>query len=93
MFLESSRYYKVKTRQIITNDGRSVNSLTLRRIPMITGNETIVKENDKLDIISFRNYGNASMFWYISDANTELYAPNLVKNKTERVKTILVPEK
>lgn len=89
MFLESSRYFRQKTVEAVTKDGRQVKAITLRRLPVVSGNPTIIKGNDRLDIISHRQYGNATRFWRIADANTELHANELV-NETGRV--INVPE-
>jgi|SRR5215212_426045 len=100
MFLESSRYYKQKVVGITTKDGRAVKILTLRKPSSLSNREmkdTIVKGNDRLDIIAQTQYGNPTMFWYIADANTELQAKDLVSSsnsskKTKHVKTIKVPE-
>ncbi len=89
MFLESSRYYKQETVDAIIKGGRVVKALTLRRLPAVSGKATVIKGNDRLDIMSQRQYKDSTMFWHIADANTELEANNLVK-KTGR--TIIVPE-
>ncbi|MGH7901617.1 MAG: hypothetical protein ACRENZ_07755 [Thermodesulfobacteriota bacterium] len=89
MFLESSRYFKIKAVDVVTKDGRTVKVVTLRRLPVITGKPTVIKANDRLDIISQRQYNDPTMFWHIADANSELEANNLVK-KTVRI--ISVPE-
>lgn len=93
MFLESSRYYNQKTVNAHTKDGgRTVKALTLRRLPSVNGKDTIVKGNDRLDIIAQRTYGISTMFWHIADANTELQANDLLK-ATKYVRIIKVPEK
>lgn len=89
MFLESSRYFKVKTVDAITKDGQTVKALTLRRLPRTDGKLTRVKGDDRLDIIAQRQYNNPTMFWHIADANTELHANDLVK---ETGRTIKIPE-
>ena len=89
MFLETSRYYKVKKGTAKAKDGRIVPVVRLRRLPVVTGSATSVKENDQLDIIAQRRYDNPTMFWRIADANTELKANDLVK-KPGRI--INVPE-
>jgi ribosomal 50S subunit-recycling heat shock protein len=89
MFLESSRYYKQRTVDTVVKGGRIVKVLTQRRLTAVNGKATVIKGNDRLDIISQRQYKNSAMFWHIADANTELEANNLVK-KTGR--TIIVPE-
>jgi len=89
MFLNSSRYFKQKTRESVTRDGRRVTALSLRRLPIVKGNAVVIKGNDRLDIMSHRNYNNSTMFWHIADANTELQANDLVEQPG---RTIVVPE-
>lgn len=89
MFLESSRYYKLKTADIKTKNGRTVKAVTLRRLPSISGKPTVVKGNDRLDIMAQRRYNDPTMFWHIADTNTELEANDLVK---ETGRLIRVPE-
>lgn len=89
MFLESSRYFKQKTVDVVTRVERTVKVVTLRRLPVITGKPTVIKANDRLDIIAQRQYNGPTMFWHVADANSELEANNLVK-RTGR--TIIVPE-
>lgn len=89
MFLETSRYYKQKIVDTVAKEGRTVKAVTWRRLPDITGKPTVIKGNDRLDIMALRQYKNATMFWHIADANTELQANNLVKG-TGRI--IVVPE-
>ena len=89
MFLESSRYYQVRQDQAVTREGRAVKVVTLRRLPAVNGTPTIVKGNDRLDVMAQRLYGNSTQFWRIADANSELQANELVR-ETGRV--IEVPE-
>jgi len=89
MFLESSRYYKQETVDAVVKDNRVVKVLTLRRLPAVNGKATVIKGNDRLDIMSQRQYKDSTMYWHIADANTELEANNLVK-KIGRI--IFVPE-
>ncbi len=89
MFLESSRYHGVRTEEAMARDGRIVKVVALRRPPSIGGDPTTIKENDRLDIIAQRRYGDPAMFWHIADANTELQACDLV-DRAGRV--IDVPE-
>ena len=89
MFLESSRYYQVRQDQAVTREGRTVKVVTLRRLPDMSGTPTIVRGNDRLDVMAQRLYGNSTQFWRIADANSELQANDLVR-ETGRV--IEVPE-
>lgn len=89
MFLESSRYYKQETVGIVVNGNRVVKALTLRKLPTVSGKATVIKANDRLDVMSQRQYNDSTKYWHIADANTELEANNLIE-KTGR--TIIVPE-
>ncbi len=89
MFLESSRYHRVRKDEAKARDGRVVKVVTLRRLPALGGDPTTIKENDRLDIIAQRLYDEPTMFWHIADANTELQAGDLV---AEPGRVINVPE-
>lgn len=64
----------------MTSSGITVKAITIRRLLPVTGNETQIKGTDRLDLIAHRKYGDATKFWYIADANTELIANALIKN-------------
>lgn len=90
MFLDNSRYFKVRTVNVTDENGREVKAVTLRRLPYVAGRPTVVKGNDRLDVMALRQFKDATQFWHIADANTELEANRLVDEAGE---TILVPEK
>ena len=95
MFLENSRYFKVKTVAAQNEDGRSFLVVMLRRLPYVAATLTAIKGNDRLDVIAQRKYSDATKFWHVADANTELEANKLVTQRPEdeEVITINVPEK
>ena len=86
MFLESSRYYRVRQTQALTRDGREVTVVTLRRLPVVEGEPRIITGADRLDVMAERQYGDATRFWRIADANSELYAPDLAKEAGRAIK-------
>ena len=86
MFLESSRYYKQSQVDTVTKDGRTVKAITLRRLPTVSGQLTVIKGNDRLDIMAQRQYSDPTMFWHIADANTKLQANDLVKEAGVEIK-------
>lgn len=90
MFLDNSRYFKLKTVTVTDENGREVTAVTLRRLPYVAGRPAVVKGNDRLDVIAQRQFKDATLFWHVADANTELEANKLVGEAGE---TILVPEK
>jgi hypothetical protein len=89
VFLDSSRYSRLRKDEARTKNGRVVKVVTLRRLPAVSGDPTIVKENDSLDAIAQRLYDNPTMFWHIGDANTKLQTGDLIG---EPGRTINVPE-
>ncbi len=95
MFLESSRYFNLKTAQAESAEGRTVQAVTLRRLPYVEGTPTEIKGNDRLDVIAQRRYSDPTRFWYIGDANTELRANDLIKERpnSNEARIINVPEK
>ena len=85
MFLESSRYHKLKTVDVPTRDGRTVKAVTLRNLPNVNGTPTIIEGDSRLDIIAQRRYNDPGRFWHIADANTELQAHDLVKEAGQEI--------
>ena len=89
MFLDTSRYARVKQALATTKGGREVKVVTLRRLPQPEGESTVVQGHNRLDIMANRDYGDGTRFWRIADANTELWANDLV---AEAGREIEVPE-
>jgi hypothetical protein len=83
MFLDSSRYAKVRQAQVKTRDGRDVTAVTIRRLPATTGDDTLLTGPDRLDTIAFRKYLDGTRFWHVADANTELDSRKLPQPKPE----------
>jgi len=79
VFLPNSRYYQQKVVDSVAADGRPVKAVSLRRLASPPGEPRSVKGNDRLDIMAQRQYDDATMFWHIADANTELRADELVR--------------
>lgn len=82
MFLDNSRYAKVPTVAATTADGRTVNALTLRPLPVISGGPHVVIDNDRLDLLAHATYGDATKFWHVADANSALDAARELIAKT-----------
>jgi len=78
-FLKTSRYAGLATVQVPAANGRTVTAVVLRVLPATAGASYVVQENDRLDIIANRSYKDATRFWHIADANTELEARRLVQ--------------
>jgi hypothetical protein len=95
MFLSNSRYFNLKTVTAEDSKGRPVTAVTLRRLPFAAGTETLVKDHDRLDVMAQRRYSDPTKFWHIADANTELEANDLLKERPQlkEARVIDVPEK
>jgi len=90
MFLKNSRYFGLPTATGTDRSGRPVQGVRLRRLPATPGVELQVKDKDQLDVMSERRYKDATRYWHIADANSELEANELVRVAGRR---ILAPEK
>lgn len=86
MFLDNSRYFRVKTETVALKDGRTIPAVRLRRVPAVQGDPRLVKGNDRLDIMAQRRYGDPTLFWHIADANSELWANDLVRQPNRLIK-------
>jgi hypothetical protein len=82
MFLDNSRYAKQPTAEVTTPDGRTVNALTLRTLPAVSGDPHTVVDHDRLDLLASDTYGDSTKFWHIADANTALDAARELTAKT-----------
>lgn len=87
MFTKNSRYYNL---EIVSGCDRRIRAVKLRRLPKTPGAPVTIKDNHQLDVMSERRYRDATRFWHIGDANTELEANELVRT-TGRI--VRVPEK
>jgi hypothetical protein len=79
MFLKNSRYYGLDTVETVDRQGRPVKAIKRRKLNATTGDATVVQGPDKLDVMAQRNYKDATKFWHIADANTELEANELTR--------------
>ena len=88
MFLGNSRYANLETVTAKDRSGRDAAAVKLRRIPQTDGADTVVSSADRLDIMADSRYADATRYWRIGDANTELEVEDLVQRAG---RTILVP--
>jgi len=79
MFLKNSRYYGLPTVTAPDRSGHEVVAVKLRRLPAVQGDPLTVEGHDRLDVICDLQYGDATRYWHIADANTELEANELVR--------------
>lgn len=90
MFLSNSRYYNLETVETTDRHGRPVKAVKLRRLPATDGTAVAVKGSDRLDGMSETRYRDATRYWHIADANTELEANALVRRAGRKIR---VPER
>jgi hypothetical protein len=74
MFLKNSRYAGLLTVLARDRSGREVTAVKLRRLPPTDGDATVVQGHDRLDLMSENRYRDATRYWHVADANTELEA-------------------
>lgn len=90
MFLKNSRYYDVPTIAAEDRHGRAVQAVKRRPLPETAGNAYSVQGPDKLDVTAQQKYKDATRFWHVADANTELEANELTRVAN---RVIEVPDK
>jgi len=91
MFVESSRYYRVRQREVPTRRGKTVTVVALRRTPVPPSSSSVtIKANTELDRMAYQRYDDGTRYWHIADANTELEARDLT---AETGRQIMVPER
>ncbi len=90
MFKKNSRYYGLE--QVTATDpmGRQVKAVKLRLSGSPASRPAKVVQGDQLDVISERRYRDATRYWRIADANSELEATALT---TEPGRIIKAPER
>lgn len=90
MFLKNSRYFGLATVTTKDTEGRDVTGVKLRRLPATAGTPAKVQPHDQLDIMADARYRDASRYWHIADANSELEAGELTRIPGHVIK---VPER
>lgn len=90
MFAQNSRYADLETVTVRDAQGREVQAVKLRRLPQTAGAPWGVSSGSRLDVLSQQRYRDATRYWHIADANTELESGALVAASG---RTIRVPER
>ncbi len=77
MIYQGSRYENAPVATIYTD--RGWHPTVLRGLPTVTGTgEFLLSENDTLQSLAFRAYGDAELWWHIADANPHLLYPDRI---------------
>ena len=88
MFLKNSRYAALPTASAPSprGDGSEVTVVKLRPLPGTAGEPAAVRAPDQLDAMSEVRYRDATRYWHIADANTELEAAQLTREPGRVIK-------
>ncbi len=87
MFLKNSRYFGLPTVVGTDRAGAPVTAVKLRTLPATPGDPVTMRAHDQLDAMSEQRFGDATRYWHIADANTELEAASLLQ-PTGRTTTV-----
>ena len=90
MFPPNSRYANLPRVTATDAEGREVTAVKLRTLGTPGGQDVTIAASDQLDVISDQCFGDATRFWHVADANTDLDARDLT---AETGRTIKVPER
>lgn len=80
MFLKNSRYAAVPTVAVRNPHGAGdVAMVKLRPLPLTPGDPVEVRAHEQLDAMSEAGWADATRYWHVADANTELEAAELTR--------------
>ena len=80
MFTKNSRYAAVPTASVPNPHGQGeVAVVKLRPLPEVAGDAAEVRVHDQLDAMAEAKYGDATRYWHVADANSELEAAELTR--------------
>lgn len=80
MFLKNSRYAALPTVPVPNPHGTGeVAMVKLRPLARTTGEPTEVRATDQLDAMAEARHGDATRYWHVADANSELEAAELTR--------------
>jgi 3-deoxy-D-arabino-heptulosonate 7-phosphate (DAHP) synthase len=86
IFFKGSRYEKVA--EYVARDSYGNRNIVkkIRVAPATKGIRSYeIKQNDRLDIMAYQYYRNPTKFWFVCDANKEMYPDELLK-KGKRIR-------
>ena len=87
MFGKNSRYKNVPVISVSDPDGDQVAAVKLRLLGQPLSRPAMVTQGDQLDVISHRRFKDATHYWHIADANTELEANSLTQEAGRMIQT------
>jgi hypothetical protein len=87
MFGNNSRYKDLPLVTVTDDEGDSVAAVKLRLSGQPLSRPAMVTQGDQLDVISQRRFKDATRYWHIADANTELEANSLTSEAGRMIQT------
>jgi len=95
LFQQNSRYYGIETSTMKTQEGRTVIYLRRRFLPqpekLAFIQEHSVHQDDRLDNLAAKYFGDPLLFWRICDANSAIKPDELIET-IGRILRITMPE-
>ncbi len=83
-FRTNSRYHDQTIVDVEVTPNRTVRAVKLRRLPTVAGDPVEVKDHDRLDLMAHGRFRDATLFWHVADANSELEANRLLERLAEK---------
>jgi hypothetical protein len=95
LFPQNSRYYGIETSTMKTQDGKTVIYLRRRFVPQpemfALLQEHSVQQDDRLDNLAAKYFGDPLLFWRICDANSAIKPDELIET-IGKILRITLPE-
>lgn len=90
MFEHTSRYFSLETATLKDAQGNVIAYKRRRFLPegesMPLLSEVMIKQGDRLDLLSFKFYNDPEQFWRICDANNAMDPEELTKEAGKQIK-------
>lgn len=95
LFAPDSRYANLRRLELLDRDGKAIPYLKQRYLPK-TGDLAIIKEyavqqDDRLDLVAWKELGDPLLFWRVADANQAMNPLELAATPNLKLK-IALPE-
>lgn len=95
LFQQNSRYYGIETTTTKTQDGKTIVYLRRRFVPQSERfallQEHSVQQDDRLDNLASKYFGDPLLFWRICDANSAIKPDELIET-IGKILRITLPE-
>ena len=93
MFERGSRYEKSPVYTVLDAQGRPVNIVKVRQLPLLEGAFTRrVLQQDRVDLLAYEFYKRPDLFWHIADANEVVDPAELTEEIGKQIEIPTQPE-